>query len=253
MNELTQDFLFDVARIAENAGKLIMGYFRQSFQQSSKPDGSVVTTADREADALICRALKVLIPDIPIISEEGDLGNFASHSLFWLVDPLDGTSQFVRGREEFTVNIALIRHGVPVLGVIYHPPTEKMYAAYDDHLFIGKGSELHPLDTRGPKRDVVIIGNARERGPEFDAVLAKHGLSSAQVLVLPSSLKFCVMAEGNACFQYRARPSSEWDIAAGHALIAARGGKILTFSGDDLIYGKEDYKNSGFIAVLPRT
>jgi len=251
INDLNKDFLFDVARITEDAGHLIMRYFRGSFEKSHKLDGSPVTTADREADFFIQGALKSLVPTIPVVSEEGHQDHKNSE-FFWLVDPVDGTSQFARGKEEFTVNIALVHNNKPILGVIYHPPSQKMYAALGGDLYLGNNTSLMPVNTETASTQAVVIGNMSEKNTQFKNTLIQHDLHHAEIHVIPSSLKFCFMAEGNACFQYRARPSSEWDTAAGHALIMARGGNILTLSGAPLIYGKEDYRNPGFIAFLPR-
>lgn len=239
-----------VMNTALRAGDLLMELFQTNLVKEMKDDGSVVTNADREASRIIMESLNAITPNIPVVCEEGDKPNPKSlNGTFWCVDPLDGTHQFIKGRDSFTVNIGLILNGVPVFGILYHPPSGEMYVGYEDTLFSGKRHDLSPHKLP-PIQKKIVVGSKLEDTHNLDEFRKSRGWESHALLVVKSSLKFLTLLKGEAELWYRRRGSSEWDTAAGHALLLAVGGKVLTFEGAPLTYGKDNFENSGFIAYV---
>ena len=226
-----------------------MTHFKAGGETRQKDDNSPVTDADVQANALITEALKNLAPNIPIIAEEDELPPAEGHSLFWLVDPLDGTRAFVRGEAEFTVNIGLIKDGKPVLGVIYAPPQQMLYFG-----LVGVGAfsqegnaPAKKMQVRAqPENGVTIVKSKSHPSPATQAYL--ETLKVKEVVAGSSSIKFCQVAEGNADIYPRFGRTMEWDTAAGHAILAAAGGRVETADGKPLLYGKPGYENPAFIA-----
>lgn len=246
-----------IISIAEEAGKEIMEiYSTDDFAVVDKSDNSPLTKADKASNAVIVAALKEQYPDIPIISEENKLLGYDERKnwkYFWLVDPLDGTKEFIKKNGEFTVNIALVRDGKPVLGVVGIPARNEMYYAVE-----GKGAfkinadgseiKLHvqPLKSN----EIALIGSRSHPSPEFDAYLKDMESRYATVNFVPagSSLKFCLVAEGKADVYPRLGPTMEWDTAAGHALVLEAGARVKIYGDDrDLQYNKENLLNPFFI------
>ncbi|MGE5385972.1 MAG: 3'(2'),5'-bisphosphate nucleotidase CysQ [Betaproteobacteria bacterium] len=245
--------------IAREAGRAILDcYERSDCASDTKADGTPVTAADHAAEAIILPALHRLAPEIPAISEERHAAGGSPelrHGTFWLIDPLDGTRSYVERTGEFTVNIGLIRDGVPVLGVIYAPVTDDLYAA------AGPGTAVHAA--RGTEETTI---SARLPPPEGLTVLASRSHGSREKLehylagerlfdqrLCSSSLKFCFLAAGLADIYPRFGPTCEWDTAAGHAILLAAGGSILTPDGRPLAYAKPEFLNPDFIAFGRRT
>ena len=237
-------YLERCVEIARDAGKLIMTYFSGQFTTRQKEDNSPVTDADIAANQLITAALLQLAPNIPIIAEEDEEAGTHGHSLFWLVDPLDGTRSFVRGEGEFTVNIGLIQHGKPVLGVIYVPTTQTMYYGA-----IGTGAFKNtvPIMARTAPTDGLIVTRSKSH-PSPATTAYMETLKIREVRSGSSSIKFCEIAEGRADIYPRFGRTMEWDTAAGHAILAAAGGRVETTDGKPLTYGKPGYENPHFIA-----
>ncbi len=243
------EYLPSCCTIAREAGALIMQYFGSSFFTREKDDKSPVTNADTEANALIIKALKELAPDIPIIAEEDEVLGKAGHELFWLVDPLDGTRSFVRGEPEFTVNIGLIKNGAPLLGIIYAPPQDTLYFGE-----VGKGAfravgnnppqEIH---VRQPSPEGVVVVRSKSHPSERTENFLKT-LKIKELISGSSSIKICMVADGSADIYPRFGRTMEWDTAAGHAILAAAGGRMETPEGKTLIYGKPGFENPHFIA-----
>lgn len=239
------------AEAAREAGEAIRAIVRRGFDVESKRDSSPVTEADRAAELVILAALARAAPGIPIIAEEEvAAGRIPAYDdIFFLVDPLDGTKEFVRGGNDYTVNIGLIEQGTPSLGVVFAPASGRLHGGR-----VEAGAWLDEGEGRTP-----II--TRERCPETIAVASKSHLNQSTVDYLQeavgtcgyaavgSSLKFCIVAEGKADIYPRASPTSEWDTAAGHAILLAAGGLVDGPDGGPLRYGKAAFFNRGFVAT----
>jgi 3'(2'), 5'-bisphosphate nucleotidase len=244
-----------VQLIAQGAGEVILPYFSQSVAFDNKDDGSPVTLADKAADAFICAGLKNLMPDTPILSEEilvpVSLEERLSWHRLWLVDPLDGTSQFIRGDAGFSVNIALIEDNSPALGVVYSPVERVGYAAvrglgswrWDDN-----GSyPIQVVPVQHPVR--VITGfSATKRGIMTQTFLAS--LPNYQLIELGSAIKICKVAEGSADVYPRFGLTSEWDTAAAQIVLEEAGGSLINLDGLPLRYNERPIlENPPFIVV----
>lgn len=243
--------LDDAAEAAREAGEAILEVVRRGFEIESKGDSSPVTEADRAAELIILAALARAAPGVPVIAEEEvAAGRIPNHGdLYFLVDPLDGTKEFVRGGEDYTVNIGLIERGTPKLGVVFAPATRRLHGGS-----VGEGAWLDEGGGRLPIR-------TRTRGNEITAVASKSHLNQATIdyleaavgtcgyAALGSSLKFCLVAEGKADIYPRASPTSEWDTAAGHAVLLAAGGLVDAPDGFPLRYGKPSFLNRAFVAT----
>ena len=236
---------------AREAGEAILTIVRRGFEVESKRDTSPVTEADRAAELVILAALARAAPGVPVIAEEEvAAGRIPAHDdTFFLVDPLDGTKEFVRGGDDYTVNIGLIERGVPRLGVVFAPATGRLHG--------GCVGEFAWVEDDMGRRPIQV----RARGEAVTAVASKSHLNQATIDYLEaavgtcgyvsvgSSLKFCIVAEGEADIYPRASPTSEWDTAAGHAVLLAAGGLVDGVDGDRLRYGKRAFLNRGFVAT----
>jgi len=246
-----------IIAIAEAAGKEIMQiYDTDDFAVTDKSDNSPLTKADKAGNAVIVAALKEQYPQIPIISEENKMIEYADRkdwNYFWLVDPLDGTKEFIKKNGEFTVNIALVRNGKPVLGVVGIPAKNQMYYAVENKgaYKIDENGVETKLVVNEPKTDeIALIGSRSHPSPEFDAYLKDMESKFATVNFVPagSSLKFCLVAEGKADVYPRLGPTMEWDTAAGHALVLEAGARVKVYGQEmDLQYNKENLLNPFFI------
>jgi 3'(2'), 5'-bisphosphate nucleotidase len=233
-----------VCELARKAGKRILEiYNRNDFEIEHKEDNSPLTTADRASHEFIASGLAERFPDIPILSEEGKSIPFEKRrgwSRFWVVDPLDGTKEFIKRNGEFTVNIALVEGG-PVLGVIYAPVPGILYYAFSDGAFRQQNQSEQPIRVAGdPQSDIIAVRSRSHASPEEEAYARKVGCT--EIISAGSSLKFCRVAEGKAHFYYRHGPTMEWDTAAGHAIVAAAGGYVT-----GLKYNKPELRNGPFL------
>ncbi len=238
--------------VARQAGALILDVYAGDFAVENKADESPVTEADRRAEALILPVLAGLAPGVPIIAEEeaaaGRLPAVGSGP-FWLVDPLDGTKEFVKRSGEFTVNIGLIVDGAPVLGVVFAPALGWLWSAAGTATAVGPDGVRRPLTCRPIPRSepVVLASRLHGSGELLDRFLST--LRRPTIARAGSSLKFCRIAEGVADFYPRFGPTSEWDTAAGHAVLAAAGGVVTLPDGAPFTYGKPGFLNrDGFLA-----
>jgi 3'(2'), 5'-bisphosphate nucleotidase len=243
--------LDDLAEAAREAGEAILEVVRRGFEVEAKRDASPVTEADRAAELIILAALARAAPGVPVIAEEEvAAGRIPAHDhTYFLVDPLDGTKEFVRGGDDYTVNIGLIEHGTPKLGVVYAPATSALHGGS-----VGAGAWV---DHGQGRREI----RTRPRGDQLTAVASKSHLNQATVdyldeavgtcafVAVGSSLKFCIVAQGQADIYPRASPTSEWDTAAGHAVLLAAGGLIDGPDGTPLAYGKRAFLNRAFVAT----
>ena len=240
------------------AGRATLEVYQAGFTVTQKADQSPVTAADHASERIILERLAQIAPAVPVVAEEA----FAAGSIpqvreeFFLVDPLDGTKEFIHRRGEFTVNIALIRRRMPALGVVYSPVGGMLYAG---DVAAGKAFRCsHPADaaTPGPREPlrvrpvpatgVTAVVSRSHSTPETEAYLRHYEVQDR--VSVGSSLKFCLVAAGEADLYPRLGPTMEWDTAAGHAVLAAAGGKVLAPGGKPLAYGKPDFRNSFFIA-----
>jgi 3'(2'), 5'-bisphosphate nucleotidase len=238
--------------IAREAGEAILRVYAGPFATSAKSDRSPVTQADLDAEAIIRPALVELTPNIAIISEEAAETNGlpeTAPSRFWLVDPLDGTKEFIARNDDFTVNIALIEGGRSILGVVHVPAREETYRGYAGRAERSRAQgEFETLRARRPSRDGLVLAISRSHANNEMAAIEKLGLRVARTIVAGSSLKFCRLAEGNADLYPRLGPTMEWDTAAGQAVLEAAGGTVRTMDGLELGYGKKGFRNPHFIA-----
>ena len=211
---------------------------------SWKADGSPVTDGDRFADEAIRRILRRADPGTPIISEESG-GTVPDYGAFWLVDPLDGTKEFVAGVPEFTVNVALVTDGHPGLGVIFAPATGELFAGA-----AGRGAcrNRQPISVRPPPPGGSLVLTSRSHCNEATVRSWLHPGTGARLECCGSSLKFCRIAQGSADLYPRFGPTMEWDTAAGQAVLEAAGGSVRTLEGAPLGYGKEGLRNPSFVA-----
>ena len=242
-----------VADIAKRAGAQILTVYKTDFEVETKGDNSPVTQADQLAEALITQAIQSEISaDIPIVGEEAVEAEGLKQPngpLFWLVDPLDGTKEFVKRSGEFTVNIALIENGRPVLGVVHLPVLNETFVAGAPGAFKQTGDgPLTPIASRTALAEGLTAVVSRSHGAEeADAFLERYTV--AHRIGAGSSLKFCRVAEGAADIYPRFGRTMEWDTAAGHAVLNFAGGRVLTTDGAPLAYGKIGLENPHFIAV----
>ena len=254
---ISPELLSEIESLAMDVGEEIMRYFRAPIEVTHKADGSPVTEADHIAEEIVLDALRQITPGIPIIAEEAYTLAAAedkattdiSSGQFWLVDALDGTVEFLKHREDFTVNIALINHLEPALGVIYHPVSGTLYSGSSVGTAIRMKPDGKRMELVAPLADASLrIVSSQSYGNEIQ--LAKY-LSGRQILEhrhRASSIKFCEVAEGRADLYPRFGPSREWDTAAGHAIVHAAGGNVTTSTGQPLLYGKSGFVNSDFVA-----
>jgi len=241
-----------ICAVAREAGAAILAIYGADFAVDNKDDLSPLTAADRAAHTAICRRLTERYPGLPLLSEEGESVDFAvrrNWPRFWLVDPLDGTKEFIKRNGEFTVNIALVEGGSPSLGVIYAPALDRLYwGEMGSGAWVQQGSEaprrIHPRPAPPPE-GLTVVKSRSHPSPELDAYLAT--LPVAAALEVGSSLKLCAVAEGRADLYARFGPTMEWDTAAGQAIVEAAGGRVVDPAGAPLRYNKQDLHNGHFI------
>lgn len=236
--ELLVHLLEQARRIALDAGEAILAVSLEPGEVTDKADGSPLTRADLASHRVITAGLRALEPALPVVSEEGDVDAAvaAAYETFWLVDPLDGTKEFIQGLDEYTVNIALIEAGLPILGVVGIPPAGTLYyAARGRGAFQAAGSapprRLVPSDCDRPRTAVV---SRSHRSAETDEYLARLGI--AETLPRGSALKLCAVAEGSADIYPRLGPTCLWDTAAGAAVAREAGCAVTDLTGEDLLY-----------------
>ena len=259
-----------VCDIARQAGDAIMEIYAGDHAVEYKDDKSPLTAADKASHEVIVAGLQKHFPEIPILSEEGKDIPYEERKdweRFWLVDPLDGTKEFIKRNGEFTVNIALIENQQPLLGVVYVPVQKKLYCGV-----VGEGawveeargsrpeaqdgqsnnlgpraSGLIPIQVReaDEEQGLTVVMSRSHPSPELEEYL--RDIKVAEALPVGSSLKLCVVAEGKADLYPRLGPTMEWDTAAGHAVVLAAGGMVKTPESNELVYNKEDLLNPYFI------
>jgi 3'(2'), 5'-bisphosphate nucleotidase len=243
--------------IAKEAGIATLQIYNKYFEIEVKDDRSPLTEADKRSNEIIISHLWNLHPEIPIISEETKQTPYTVRKRwtnFWLIDPLDGTKEFIRKNGEFTINIALVSDKTPVLGVIYVPVKEMFYYAVKGHgsykIENGKKAVRIRSDRKRDKNDLIVVGSRSHASEELYEFVEgkKKEYDEVTLISSGSSLKFCLVAEGKADIYPRTGPTYEWDTAAGHAIILESGKAVYDFTtGEPLLYNKEDLLNSWFI------
>ena len=247
-------------RLSIEAGDKIMEiYGADDFEVKTKSDESPVTIADEAADKIISDGLRAAFPDVMLVTEEQSATHSASGDTFLIVDPLDGTKEFINRRGDFTVNIALVEGGVPTRGVVYAPARSRMFFTLADGSAVEETGDF-PKDSMGPVQPIsvstpdnaalMVVASKSHRDQATDDYIAKYNVRDMKSG--GSSLKFCLIATGEADLYPRVGRTMEWDTAAGHAVLTGAGGAVVRF--DDLTpltYGKADFANPFFIAHAP--
>ncbi len=255
--------MWSLVRPVLAAGLVEMDYYRSGVSVETKGDNSPVTLADKAAEAILLEALGRIAPDIPVVAEEaaseGKLP--AIGDIFFLVDPLDGTREFINNRDEFTVNVALIEHGVPVFGIVYAPAIDDFYATLGPESAVRarlrpdakpadlEACGLEPIRCRTVDMShLVAVGSRSHMTKETEDFLARFAVAERRDS--GSSLKFCAIARGEADIYPRLAPTMEWDTAAGDAVLRAAGGTVTTPEGKPFGYGKasQGFRNGHFVA-----
>ncbi|MGR3316749.1 3'(2'),5'-bisphosphate nucleotidase CysQ [Roseovarius indicus] len=254
------DFVPVARRLALEAGEKIMEiYNSDDFDVKVKSDDSPVTEADEAADALISAGLRDAFPDVVLVTEEQAASHSEKADTFLIVDPLDGTKEFVHRRGDFTVNIAYVEDGVPTRGVVYAPAKERMFYTLADGSAV---EEAGPFDKDTPGKTspikvsdadngaLMVVASKSHRDQATDDYINKYAVKDSKSA--GSSLKFCLVATGEADLYPRVGRTMEWDTAAGHAVLQGAGGKVVRFDDHSpLTYGKDGYANPFFIAYAP--
>ena len=247
-------------RLSIEAGDKIMEiYGADDFEVKTKSDESPVTIADEAADKIISDGLRAAFPDVMLVTEEQSATHSASGDTFLIVDPLDGTKEFINRRGDFTVNIALVEGGVPTRGVVYAPARSRMFFTLADGSAVEETGDFQK-DSMGPVQPIsvstpdnaalMVVASKSHRDQATDDYIAKYNVRDMKSA--GSSLKFCLIATGEADLYPRVGRTMEWDTAAGHAVLTGAGGAVVRF--DDLTpltYGKADFANPFFIAYAP--
>ena len=250
---MTDALIKSVKSIAVEAGSAIMNVYRADYDIQIKADSSPVTDADKKANTIIANKLNQLTPDIPILSEEGRNIPFSERSnwtSFWLIDPLDGTKEFIKKNDEFTVNIALIENGKPIFGVVYAPALEILYwgvvgvGAYKKD----KKSLEIKINVLDALNNPVVVAESRSHPSErMNTFMGQF--KESEVRPMGSSLKVCLVADGSVHLYPRLGPTMEWDTGAAHAILKASGGEVIIHgTNEPLRYNKENLLNPEFIA-----
>ena len=250
------DLVEPIVALSRQAGDAILEVYATDFDVQAKDDESPLTQADMASHRIIDKGLRELTPDIPIISEESGLPPYEERrewGTYWLIDPLDGTKEFVNRNGEFTVNIALINDKRPVLGVVHVPVSGKTYTGCEGVGASVRNSEGESRSIKVTSKSAIpvrVVGSRSHRGASLDAFLDKLG--EVEMLPMGSSLKFCVVAEGGADIYPRLGLTSEWDTAAAQAVVEQAGGAVLELDGKPLAYNaKEDILNPHFLVRGP--
>jgi 3'(2'), 5'-bisphosphate nucleotidase len=246
--------LLEVTALAREAGRAILEVYASAFSVTEKEDRSPLTEADLRSEKLILAGLRRIAPEIPVLSEESGQVPYATRrgwSRLWVVDPLDGTKEFVQRNGEFTVNIALVDNHRPVLGIVHAPVLERDYFACEGIGAFRSDAQTAARPLRVQKRGtgpVRVVGSRSHRGSSLDAFLARVG--PHEFVEVGSSLKLCLVAEGQADVYPRLGPTSEWDTAAGQCVLEQAGGAVVKLDGLPLDYNaREEVLNPNFVGI----
>jgi 3'(2'), 5'-bisphosphate nucleotidase len=245
--------LLDVVALAREAGRAILSVYAQAFAVQEKADSSPLTEADLAAERILATGLRRLAPEVPVLSEESSQAPFQTRAAWdwlWVVDPLDGTREFVQRNGEFTVNVALVHGHRPVLGVVHAPVLQADYYACEGYgaSRSAAGGPPQPIRVRTPAaRPLRVVGSRSHRGSSLDGFLERVG--PHELVAIGSSLKFCLVAAGEADVYPRLGPTSEWDTAAGQCVLEQAGGHVVDLDGQPLEYNaRPELLNPHFVA-----
>ncbi len=239
--ELLQTFL--------DAGNIAKKISDRGLKVVIKADKSPVTDGDLEVDKMLRKKISNLTPNLPIISEETvDLDKKNNYKNFWLIDPIDGTRDYINKRDEYTLNAALIIDLNPVIGVVYAPKKDRLFFSYGNNLSfeINKGKKKSLNCKKNERNNIIALANSDKTPDEVLDIYKKNNVN--KIIKMSSSLKFCVLAAGEADIYAAKARAYEWDIAAGHAILIHSGGLVTTHQNKNFLYGKNDYKNLPIIA-----
>lgn len=238
-----------IENIITEAGKIAQEYYNTGFDVEYKNDGSPISNADVAVNNYIIEKLSALTPEIPIVSEESQNNISKETGTFWIIDPIDGTSEFINKSGEFTVNIGLIDNFKAEIGLIYVPMFGILYTGYNGKCYKTIDGEKQDISFKKPDENPIIVISKRKQDLiDIEPICEK--LNITKVLKIASSLKFCVLAEGFGDIHMRIRPNEthEWDIAAGHAIVKAAGGNIFDLQNDnEITYNNEKFLNTAYI------
>ena len=239
----------ELIKTFKEAGQVSIYLRQQGLKKEIKKDNTPVTNGDLEVNKILTNKINNLTKNIPIISEESsDNKNIDDLNDFWLVDPIDGTYDYVNGKDEFTINAALIINKKPKLGIIYAPAKKRLFYTFEKNecYEISKGGKIKlNCEKKTNKNQICALVYSKNLKPILKNIHADHGVT--KVVRMKSSLKFCMIASGEYDF-YAAEPRAmEWDIAAGHAIVENAGGLVTDFNGNEILYGKENFVNSSII------
>ena len=256
---LSKENLLEILNISVDAGEVILNYYNENVDVIYKDDESPLTKADLASHKIITDSIKKITPDIPILSEEEfiDWKIRKKWKKYWLIDPLDGTKEFIKKNDEFTVNIALIENNRPILGVIYTPALNELFYSiknFGSYKILTK-KKLNTLKeakrisiNKKKSNKIKIVGSRSHSNPILDKWVNKN-FNEFDILQKGSSLKFCLIAEGSADIYPRFGPTSEWDIAAGHIILEEAGGKLKSIDNKEILYNEnENILNPDFFA-----
>jgi 3'(2'), 5'-bisphosphate nucleotidase len=243
--------LDELSVAAREAGEAILQIVRRGFEVETKGDASPVTEADRAAELIILAALARSAPGVPVVAEEevaaGRIPTLGDR--YFLVDPLDGTKEFIRGGDDYTVNIGLIESGQPKLGVVFAPATGRLHCgSIGEGAWLDEGQGRIAISTRS-RSEVTTAVASRSHLNQATIDYLEAAVGNCSYVSIGSSLKFCIVAEGKADIYPRAAPTREWDTAAGHAVLLAAGGLVEGPDGEPLGYGKRAFFNRAFVAT----
>ena len=246
-----RQLLDQLADAAREAGEAILAIVRRGFDVEAKGDRSPVTEADRAAELIILAALARFAPGVPVIAEEEvAAGRIPKHGdTFFLVDPLDGTKEFIRGGDDYTVNIALVEGLAPALGIVFAPATGRLHTGLTGSgAWVEEGEGRRAIHTRERAQSVAAVAS-KSHFTQNTADYLDAAVGICDHVSIGSSLKFCIVAEGEADIYPRLSPTMEWDTAAGHAVLLAAGGRVDGPDGAPLRYGKPTFLNRAFVAT----
>jgi 3'(2'), 5'-bisphosphate nucleotidase len=250
---LDQINLKDIVNIAKEAGDAIMEIYERDFTIEYKDDKSPLTEADLKSNEIICNALATLYPNIPILSEENRGVSYVDRMVwdyFWLIDPIDGTKEFIKKTGEFTVNIALIYKDKPVLGVVYAPVLEDMYFSKKDMGAYKNDVRLPIKKNAEPDKELNVVASISHLSEETQTFIDELAVDTEKLNLVSkgSSLKLCMVAEGTADIYPRLAPTMEWDTGAAHAIVLESGKQVVQYKNDKpLVYNKENLLNPWFV------